>query len=300
MPRIRLTLEYDGTEFVGWQRQLNGRSVQTVVEAALAELLGVWVHVVAAGRTDSGVHALGQVVAFDAPRPLPAQAYLRGLTGLLPPDVAVVAAAEAPEGFDPRRWATGKRYRYSVTRRASRSPLLRRTHWELFGPLDVEAMRTGAAALDGTHDFTSFRAADCETDARRTPRTVQLSEADEALHVELGGAAFLAQCATSSARWWRWGGEAPSSWIAEVLAARDRTLAGPSGAGARADAGRSDLRRRATPPPATELNTGNRRIGRPALVLRRDHPIDLRLDERHHLLRGAQASAAGPPCRSDG
>ena len=72
MPRIRLTLEYDGTDFVGWQRQLNGRSVQTVVEAALAELLGGWVTTTAAGRTDSGVHALGQVVAFDAPRSLPA------------------------------------------------------------------------------------------------------------------------------------------------------------------------------------------------------------------------------------
>jgi tRNA pseudouridine38-40 synthase len=231
MPRIRLTLEYDGTDFVGWQRQLNGRSVQTVVEAALAELLGAWVHTQAAGRTDSGVHALGQVVAFDAPRPLPAQAYLRGLTGLLPPDVAVVAAAEAPEGFDPRRWANGKRYRYCLTRRPSRSPLLRRTHWELFGPLDVEAMRTAARALLGSHDFTSFRAADCEAPhARRTLRTVQVTDLGETLQLELEGTAFLKHMVRnivgSLVEVGR--GKHPPDWIAEVLAARDRTLAGPT------------------------------------------------------------------------
>ena len=231
MPRIRLTLEYDGTDFVGWQRQLNGRSVQTVVEAALAELLGVWVQAVAAGRTDSGVHALGQVVAFDAPRPLPAQAYLRGLTGLLPPDVAVVAAAEVPDGFDPRRWATGKRYRYCLTRRPSRSPLLRRTHWELFGPLDVGAMQTAARALVGTHDFTSFRAADCEAPhARRTLRTVQLADLGETLQIELEGTAFLKHMVRnvvgSLVEVGR--GKHPPEWIAELLAARDRTLAGPT------------------------------------------------------------------------
>jgi tRNA pseudouridine38-40 synthase len=231
MPRIRLTLEYDGTDFVGWQRQLNGRSVQTVVEAALAELLGGWVTTTAAGRTDSGVHALGQVVAFDAPRSLPAQAYLRGLTGLLPPDVAVVAAAEAPEGFDPRRWATGKRYRYSLTRRPGRSPLLRRTHWELFGPLDVRAMREGARALVGAHDFSSFRAADCEAPhARRTLRTLQLTELEEALQIEMEGTAFLKHMVRnivgSLVEVGR--GKHPPAWIAEVLAARDRTLAGPT------------------------------------------------------------------------
>ena len=216
---------------MGWQRQLNGRSVQTVVEAALAELLGVWVTTTAAGRTDSGVHALGQVVAFDAPRSLPAQAYLRGLTGLLPPDVAVVAAAEAPEGFDPRRWANGKRYRYSLTRRPSRSPLLRRTHWELFGPLDVGAMREGARALVGAHDFSSFRAADCEAPhARRTLRVLEITAGEETLHLELEGTAFLKHMVRnivgSLVEVGR--GKHPPSWIAEVLAARDRTLAGPT------------------------------------------------------------------------
>src|SRR6185295_9408597 len=162
MPRVKLVLEYDGTEFVGWQVQPNGRSVQAAVEGALAELLGEPVKVAAAGRTDSGVHALGQVAAFSTARVLPMKAYAVGLNGHLPADVAVVAAEEVPEAFDPRRWSLGKRYRYRISNRGGRSPLRRRTHWELFAPLDVEAMREGARALLGRHDFSAFRAADCE------------------------------------------------------------------------------------------------------------------------------------------
>jgi len=231
MPRIRLTLEYDGTDFVGWQRQLNGRSVQAVLETALGELLGVAVVTAAAGRTDSGVHALGQVVAFDAPRPLPAKAYVRGLSGLLPADLAVVAAEEVPDTFEPRRWATGKRYRYLISRRASRAPLLRRTHWEIFTTLDVEAMRASGAALLGTHDFSSFRAADCEAPhPRRTLRTLTLHEDGEVLRVEVEGTAFLKHMVRnivgSLVDVGR--GKRPAGWIAEVLAAEDRTLAGPT------------------------------------------------------------------------
>jgi tRNA pseudouridine38-40 synthase len=251
MPRMRLTLEYDGTDFVGWQRQPNGRSVQEVLEKALAELLGGPVSTAAAGRTDAGVHAMGQVVAFDAPRALPAKAYVRGLSSLLPPDVAVVAADEVPEGFDPRRWATGKRYRYLVSRRASRSPLQRRTHWEIFTPLDVAAMRAAAPALLGTHDFSSFRAADCEAPhPRRTLRELSLHEEGaepdrggalrastsvplgrgEVLRIEVEGTAFLKHMVRnivgSLVEVGR--GKRPQAWVAEVLAAKDRTLAGPT------------------------------------------------------------------------
>ena len=231
MPRVRLTLEYDGTDFVGWQRQLNGRSVQEVLEKALAELLDGPVSTAAAGRTDAGVHALGQVVAFDAPRALPAKAYVRGLSSLLPPDVAVVAADEAPEGFDPRRWATGKRYRYLISRRAFRSPVHRRTHWEIFTPLDVDAMRAAAQALLGTHDFSSFRAADCEAPhPRRTLRELAFHEQGEVLRIELEGTAFLKHMVRnivgSLVEVGR--GKRPPAWVAEVLAAKDRTLAGPT------------------------------------------------------------------------
>ncbi|HUM09945.1 MAG TPA: tRNA pseudouridine(38-40) synthase TruA [Myxococcaceae bacterium] len=231
MPRVRLTLEYDGTDFVGWQRQPNGRSVQAVLEAALEELLGAPVAAAAAGRTDAGVHALAQVVAFDAPRALPAKAYVRGLSSLLPEDVAVVVAEEVPDGFDPRRWATGKRYRYLVSRRPGRAPLLRRTHWEVFTPLDVGAMRVSASALLGAHDFSSFRAADCEAPhPRRTLRALDLHEDREVLRVEVEGTAFLKHMVRnivgSLVEVGR--GKRPPGWVAEVLEAKDRTLAGPT------------------------------------------------------------------------
>ena len=231
MPRVRLTIEYDGTEFVGWQRQTNGRSVQEVLEKALAELLGTAVPTAAAGRTDAGVHALGQVVAFDAPRALPSKAYVRGLSSLLPGDVAVVEADEVPPDFDPRRWATGKRYRYLISRRPVRAPLLRRTHWEVFSALDVEAMQTGATALVGTHDFSSFRAADCEAPhPRRTLRELEVRSVGAILRIEVEGTAFLKHMVRnivgSLVEVGR--GRRVPGWIGEVLAARDRTLAGPT------------------------------------------------------------------------
>jgi len=231
MPRVRLTLEYDGTEFVGWQRQPNGRSVQEVLEKALAELLGTAVPTAAAGRTDAGVHALGQVVAFDAPRALPSKAYVRGLSSLLPGDVAVVEAGEVPPDFDPRRWATGKRYRYLISRRPMRAPLLRRTHWEVFSALDVESMQAGAASLVGTHDFSSFRAADCEAPhPRRTVRELEVQTVGAILRIEMEGTAFLKHMVRnivgSLVEVGR--GRRVPGWIAEVLAARDRTLAGPT------------------------------------------------------------------------
>ena len=231
MPRVRLTVEYDGTDFVGWQRQPNGRSVQEVLEKALAELLGKVVPTAAAGRTDAGVHALGQVVAFDAPRALPPKAYVRGLSGLLPGDVAVVEAAEVPAEFDPRRWATGKRYRYLISRRQVRAPLLRRTHWEVFSALDVEAMQAASAPLLGMHDFTSFRAADCEAPhPRRTLRELEVQTVGAILRIEVEGTAFLKHMVRnivgSLVEVGR-GRRAPG-WIEEVLTAKDRTRAGPT------------------------------------------------------------------------
>lgn len=230
MPRVKLVLEYDGTEFVGWQVQPNGRSVQAAVEGALAELLGEPVKVAAAGRTDSGVHALGQVAAFSTARVLPMKAYAVGLNGHLPADVAVVAAEEVPEAFDPRRWSLGKRYRYRISNRGGRSPLRRRTHWELFAPLDVEAMREGARALLGRHDFSAFRAADCEAPhAVREVREVSIAgEAGGEVALEVEGTAFLKHMVRNIA-----GtlvevgkGKRPAGWVAEVLASRDRTRAG--------------------------------------------------------------------------
>jgi tRNA pseudouridine38-40 synthase len=231
MPRLKLTLEYDGTDYVGWQRQLNGTSVQEVLERALSELFGAPVSTFAAGRTDAGVHALGQVVAFDAPRTLPLTAYLRGLSALLPEDVSVVGASEVPADFDPRRDALGKRYRYLICNRPVRSPLRRRTHWQLFAPLDTRAMEEAARPLLGTHDFSAFRAANCEAKTtQRTLREVTLTASDDAVQFELEGRAFLKHMVRNIVGTLAEVGRGRQSvpWVAEVLASRDRTRAGPT------------------------------------------------------------------------
>ncbi len=161
---MRLTLEYDGTRYVGWQVQPNGPSVQAEVERALEALHKGPRRVTAAGRTDAGVHALGQVVSFAEERPLPLSAYVKGMNALLPEDVAVRAASVEPDGFDARRSALGKRYRYVVENFETRAPLTRLRAWQVFVPLDVAAMREAAAPLVGRHDFAAFQAADCASD----------------------------------------------------------------------------------------------------------------------------------------
>jgi tRNA pseudouridine38-40 synthase len=231
MPRLKLTVEYDGTEYVGWQRQLNGLSVQEVLERALGDLFGVDVTTEAAGRTDAGVHALGQVVAFDAPRMLPLTAYLRGLSALLPEDISVVGAEEVSAGFDPRRMSRGKRYRYLISNRPVRSPLRRRTHWQLFAPLDVAAMQAAARPLVGTHDFSAFRAANCEAlTTSRTLREVSVSSFGDVVQFDVEGTAFLKHMVRNVVgtlvEVGRGRQEIP--WVAEVLASQDRTRAGPT------------------------------------------------------------------------
>ena len=232
MPRLKLTLEYDGTRYVGWQLQPNGVSIHARLAQALEQLLGEKVTVEAAGRTDSGVHATGQVVCFDTPRLLPLKAYGRGLNGLLPEDIAVVRAEEVPPEFDPRRWSHGKRYRYRVSNRPSRSPLRRFTHWEVFAPLDVEAMRRGAVHLLGRHDFSAFRASDCQAaHAMREVRRVDLQgRSGDELSVIIEGTAFLKHMVRNLV-----GtlvevgkGRRPDTWVAEVLASRERKRAGPT------------------------------------------------------------------------
>lgn len=232
MPRIKLTLEYDGTRYVGWQVQPNGPSVQQAVEKALAELFSVPVPVVAAGRTDSGVHALGQVICFDAPRELPPKAYWRGLNGLLPEDISVARAEEVPDGFDPRRWARGKRYRYLISNRRMRSALRQRTHWEIFQPLDLPAMQKAASCLLGRKDFSAFRAADCQAKGAVRELTVASWEmgAAEELAFTVEGTAFLKHMVRNLVgtlvevgR-----GRQKVEWVKAVLEGKDRDAAGPT------------------------------------------------------------------------
>jgi tRNA pseudouridine38-40 synthase len=192
MKTIRLTVEYDGTDFVGWQLQLNGRSVQEVLEAALARVLGFPVRVHSAGRTDAGVHARGMVAHFKAAADLPLAAYREGVNRLLPLDVAVCEAAEVAEDFHSRFDARGKWYRYAIRSAAVRSPLLDRSAWHLRSALDLAAMERAARDFVGCHDFAAFRSAAC--DARTTVREVfslQLERQGELLFIDVRGAGFL-------------------------------------------------------------------------------------------------------------
>ncbi len=176
MPVVKLILSYDGTRFVGWQVQPNGRSVQAEVERALGTLHEGPRRVTAAGRTDAGVHARAQVVSFPEERPLPLAAYVKGMNALLPEDVAVCAASLEPETFDARRSARGKRYRYVIENAGTRAPLTRLQAWQLFGRLDVGAMAEAARHLVGRHDFAAFQASDCEAaHAVRDVRRLEVS-----------------------------------------------------------------------------------------------------------------------------
>ncbi len=170
MRTIRLVVEFDGTRFAGWQLQANGLSVQEVVEEALARLTGEKIRLASSGRTDAGVHARGMTVHFRTAGALPLAAFREGINRLLPAEVAVREAAEAPPGFHARFSARGKWYRYTIYNAAVRSPLAARTSWHLRAPLDLPAMMQGAAAFAGRHDFAAFRAAGC--DARETVREI--------------------------------------------------------------------------------------------------------------------------------
>lgn len=192
MRTIKLILEYDGTNYAGWQVQPNGVTIQQVVEEALATMLKEAVRVHSSGRTDAGVHARGMVAAFSADTGVPVRAFSDGLNALLPPDIAVVEAHEARPGFNPRFDAIGKHYRYTIHRGVRRSPLCRHYTWHVRGELDLAAMERAAGCLVGEHDFASFRTTGCA--ARTTVRridSVGLAEEGELLHIDVKGSGFL-------------------------------------------------------------------------------------------------------------
>jgi len=190
---FRLVLEYDGAAFAGWQVQPDRPTVQGALETAIARVVGRRVRVVGAGRTDAGVHAEGQVASARLETALGAERLRLALNGVLPPGVAVVAAAEAPDDFHARRDARAKRYRYAIWNGPTRSPLRAARAWCLQRPLDLAAMREAAAALVGTHDFASFQTAGSEV--ATTERTLDRIDIDgaAAAAIALGfeGSGFL-------------------------------------------------------------------------------------------------------------
>jgi tRNA pseudouridine38-40 synthase len=230
---FRLVLEYDGADFAGWQSQGQGeRTVQATLAAALAEIAGGPVRVRGAGRTDAGVHAEGQVAAATFDTRLDAATLLRALNAHLPRDLGVVGCHAAREGFDPRREATGKLYRYAVWNGAAPSPLRRRRFHHAREPLDLGAMREAAAALVGRHDFASFQAAgSAVTETVRTLHRLDVEgESGDEVGLAVLGDGFLRHMVRNLVGTLLevGAGRRPPGSMAALLAARDRSEAGPT------------------------------------------------------------------------
>jgi tRNA pseudouridine38-40 synthase len=187
-----LKLEYDGTDYVGWQIQPNGQSIQAELEKALSQLLKRPAKVIGAGRTDAGVHAWGQAASFMTENNLPLHAYLKGLNSLLPHSIGVWKVQERELSFDARRSSQGKLYRYRIINRQCRSPLERRYAWEVFAPINEIAMQNAAGCLLGRHDFRAFQASGCEAlTTVREIRRLEITRTGKIITVDIEATAFL-------------------------------------------------------------------------------------------------------------
>lgn len=193
MTRWRLTIEYDGRPFMGWQRQDHGPSVQQRLEEALHKMTGEPVTVHAAGRTDAGVHALAMAAHVDIDKVLTEHRLREGLNALVRPEpIAVLAAEPVADDWHARFSCTGRRYRYRILSRRAPPALDRGRVWHVPQSLDAEAMAAGAAILVGRHDFTTFRSAHCQSDSPvKTLDRLDVSHAGEEIHIEAAARSFL-------------------------------------------------------------------------------------------------------------
>ena len=192
MKRILLTVEYDGTGYSGWQRQLNGLAVQQVLEEALSAACREKITVTGASRTDAGVHALGQACCFDTNCSIPPEKYPFVLNTMLPRDIRVQTGREVPAGFHARFMTCGKRYTYRIINSRHGSAVRRNTHVHVPLPLDLAPMRRAAQQLLGTHDFAAFQAAGGTARTTvRTIRSVDLTQQGDEITLVIEGDAFL-------------------------------------------------------------------------------------------------------------
>ena len=230
---VKLTLQYDGTDYVGWQRQPNGTSIQGLIEEALEPIEGGRVTVHGAGRTDAGVHALGQVASVTLASRIDASTLGRALNAVLPPDVRIVHVEEVDENFHARFSAAAKTYEYRILNAPLVSPFTHRYVWHIIQPLGIDAMREAAVALVGAHDFAAFQGAGSPVES--TERVIdridwEIGGDERPLVVRLTGNGFLRHMVRNivgtlvevgTGRW-------PAPCVADILASGDRTLAGPT------------------------------------------------------------------------
>ena len=234
--RYALGVEYDGTDFHGWQRlsphgQPGEPTVQAALEEALSRVADAPVQVICAGRTDAGVHAQCQVVHFDSDVPRPPRSWVLGTTTFLPPAVCVRWCQAVPDDFNARFSARARRYRYRLLNRITRPALARQLlSWER-APLDADAMQRAAQLLVGEHDFNAFRTVHCQAaHANRHLHYLKVWREGEQVVVEVQANAFLHHMVRNivGSLLLVGRGEKPEAWIAELLAGRDRTVAGPT------------------------------------------------------------------------
>lgn len=229
MKRIVLGLEYDGSEFCGWQTQKHGHGVQSCVEQALGRVADHPVSVVCAGRTDAGVHATAQVIHFDTGADRASRSWVLGGNSHLPPEISLLWAREADSTFSARFSARSRRYRYVIFNRWVRPGVLhRKVSWH-HRPLDADRMHAAGQWLLGDRDFTSFRAVGCQARSPvRTLLSLSVTRRGDFIYLDVHANAFLHHMVRNIA-----GvlmavgeGERPVEWVSEVLDARDRTLGG--------------------------------------------------------------------------
>ena len=229
--RFKLVIEYDGTEYHGWQIQPNGRSVQAVVQDAVARMTGESTSVVAAGRTDAGVHACAQVISFSLQRTISPETLVRGLNALTPPDIGIQRAETVPDDFHPRRAARSRVYVYRIWNAPWLSPFWRRYAWHVRHRLDDERMRAAATFLIGEHDCSSFQAAGCEATqpVRRVLRS-EIERRDELVTYTIEANGFLRHMVRNiiGTLVEVGSGDRQADDLRALLAARDRTQAGPT------------------------------------------------------------------------
>jgi tRNA pseudouridine38-40 synthase len=231
MPRYKLTLEYDGTPFVGWQVQENGPSIQSRLIEAVKAFSGEDVAARGAGRTDAGVHALGQVAHFDLARDWEPDKVRDALNAQLRPDpISVLACERAAEDFDARFSASARHYLYRIIDRRAPLALERDRAWGVFRPLDAEAMHEAAQTLVGNHDFSTFRSTECQAKSPvKTLDRLDVSRQGEVIRVEASARSFLHNQVRSMVGSLKLVGE--GRWTAhdlkQALEARDRNACGP-------------------------------------------------------------------------
>ncbi|MBX6352433.1 MAG: tRNA pseudouridine(38-40) synthase TruA [Thermoflavifilum sp.] len=231
MQKVKLIIAYDGTDFHGFARQQGLRTVQGILEEVLAGVLGHPVEVFGSGRTDAGVHARAQVVHFQQEKGPPPEKWPYILLRRLPPDIVAVAAEPVPDDFHARFSVRWKTYRYSIARGEVPDIFRRRFTWHVPGPLNLDEMRQAAAALVGTHDFTSFCAAATPVeDKRRTIAEIRFEPGERELHIYCTGNGFLQHMVRIIVGTLVQVGQGrrAAAEIADILAARDRRAAGPT------------------------------------------------------------------------